>query len=358
MFGSAQRTARLSPRRMAYVLAFFAASGLLSCSEIRAQTNSSGLVQFSNGEIVEGAISMTAGNPLRIHTGKELRSLPLDVVREIRFEPEKEAMEQKWRFVEAGRTQKEKWGQPYPVREIKATVLLAHGETVQGHIYTTVLYVEGEQHVTKVVLRAKDRGEEGQKLSDLVYPVRVFFSDRAFSPAGAVRIKVRESGATELVALTPGALARLPASRIPDTNEFQLSGLANACAFVAVKTDQGIRVGWPVGSDTGLVARIENALENVEDFFDSKKLLGVYRSGEDLYSLVMLHRTGQTTLGSAKSQPWRLEIWRWRDSGDGIMIAGRGFFFKGIVRQTEEPPRIIVLPEMRMTELKDGAELP
>ena len=335
-----------------------AVAGVLPCGVIQAETGRLALVQFSNGEIVEGTISLTPGAELKIHTGAELKTLTLDLVQEATFEPEKETMEQKWRFPEAGRTQKEKWGRPFPVREIRAAIWLADGTVLRGHVYTTVLYMEGKEQTTKVVLRAKDRGSEGQTFADIVYPVRVSFRDRAQSVAGTISLKIKDSDATELVALTPGALLRLPASRTPDGRAFQLAGLTTTNAFVAVRTGSGINVGWPADSDTGLVVRVREGLGNAEDFFDVKTLFGAFRSGDDVYTLLLLSRKGQTTMEGDKSLPWRLEVWRWKDNGDRMMVAGRGFFYRGILSKDELPPPVSVSPGIWSTELKDGAELP
>lgn len=323
-----------------------------------AQSNRLAMVQFSNGEQAEGTLSLTPGDELKIHDGKELKTLGLDVVQDMVFEPEKETMEQKWRFLEAGRTQKEKWGKPFPVREMRATVSVADGTVIRGHVYTTVLYLEGKEQTTKVVLRAKDRGNEGQTFADIVYPVRISFSDRAPSVNGTIGIKVSDAEATELVALTPGALLRLPATRLTEGPTFRLAGLLTSHLFLAVRTPSRITVGWPAPADTGLVTRIEQGLGNAEDFFDARTLLGVHRSGDDVYSLLMLSRRKSTTLEAAESQPWRLEIWRWKDNGERLMVAGRGFFFRGILAKDEQPPPVSLSAAIWATELKDGMELP
>jgi len=140
------------------------------------ETNRPGLVQFSNGEMVEGMLSLTPGSELKVHTGKDLKTVALDQVQEMVFEPEKETMEEKWRFAEAGRTRKEKWGQPYPVREIRASVSLADGTVIRGHVYTTVLYLEGKEQTTKGRPAGQGQGRRGTDLRrphlsrpDLVY---------------------------------------------------------------------------------------------------------------------------------------------------------------------------------------------
>jgi hypothetical protein len=171
-------------------------------------------------------------------------------------------------------------------------------------------------------------------------------------------IEIKDSHATELVALTPGTLLRLPGARSADDGAFRFSGLLVTNAFMAVKTPCHLSVGWPANGDTGLVARVGQSLANDEDFFDSKKLLGVCRIGDDVYSLLMLSRKRRTTLKEDESQPWRLEIWRWKDNGERMMVACRGFFFRGIIAKQEEPPTVVLSPEIWATGFRDGAELP
>jgi hypothetical protein len=134
-----------------------------------------GQIQFSNGETVEGTLSLTPGAELSIEAGGQLRRVSFDRVQAISLTPEHEEMVQKWRFVEAGKTQKQREGDPYPVRQLRATIVLASGEKITGHLYTTVLYVEGQERTQKVVLWAKQRGKEGQALESLIYPTQIVF---------------------------------------------------------------------------------------------------------------------------------------------------------------------------------------
>ena len=105
--------------------------------------------------LVDGKISLTPGGSLKIESGSQIRVLDLDRVREIRIAPESEEMDRNWRFKEAGQTAKEYFGDPYPVRYLQATVLLAGGESFSGHLYSTVLYVEGAETAQKVLLLSK-----------------------------------------------------------------------------------------------------------------------------------------------------------------------------------------------------------
>jgi hypothetical protein len=105
----------------------------LSFSLAAAPVPRRGKVEFSDGKILAGQISLSPGSELKLHVGNEIKVLSLDRVQEIRFVPEKESLEQNYRFIEAGKAIKETSGQPYPVRYLKTTLVLAGGETLEGH---------------------------------------------------------------------------------------------------------------------------------------------------------------------------------------------------------------------------------
>ena len=301
-----------------------------------------GIVQFSNGDTVAGQISLTPGAELKVINGATLSSLTLDKVQEIRLAPEEETLEQKWRFPIAGQTRKEKWGLPYPVRHLRATVVLGDGQTLAGHLYTTVLYVEGPEKNQKVILEAKQRGKEGETFQALVYPASVKFTDVATATEPMIRLQTGLAG--KLVALTRGALVRLEATgdRLPSPLGAEL--------FVAVQNETGITVGWPLDQDAAITKTVREALSDVRDFFDVLGLHGVWRDPVtgDVYSLLLLERRGATTLNAERSQPWRCEVWRWKfeDEEKKLLVAGRNYFFRGIVARGAQAPVLTLSPRL------------
>ncbi len=338
-----------------------AAAALAGCIPARGDTPAAarrpGLVQFSDGTVATGLVSMTPGRDLALHGASGFRRLELARVREIRLRPEREEFLRSYRFPEAGRAVKEEHGLPYPVRHLAADLALANGETLSGHLVTTVLYLETAEETEKILLPAKQRGTENQTLDALVYPVRVLFGDAngggAPAPATAVLAAgpaVGRAGPAELCALTRGALVRLEASRPTAAGEFPMPSPLGADLFVAVREGDVIRVGWPADTGDPLRARLEEALGSVRDFFDSRRLLGVLRDAPsgNVYSLMLLSRQGPTTLAADRNLPWRCEIWRWRhDAETGrLLLAGRGYFFRGILGRGETPPRVLAAPAL------------
>jgi hypothetical protein len=306
-----------------------------------------GRVEFSDGNSVEGKISLTPGSALKLEAGPQIRVLDLDRVREIRISPEKEEMDRNWRFKAAGQTAKEFFGEPYPVRSLQATVLLAGGESFTGHLYSTVLYVEGAETTQKVVLLSKQRGDEGQSFKALVFPTRISFTGAAVAESATAMLHLKWPGLapqSEIAVLTRGALVRLDATPAGPAGEFKMPSPWGKEFFVAIKTGGKIVAAWPAEKDAKTLAQVQNALPKSEDFFDDRRVLGVFRdpAAAEVYSLLLAARKGQTTLDETRSQPWRLEIYRWKteEDSDRLMLAGQGYLFRGIGTKNEAAPEV------------------
>jgi hypothetical protein len=304
-------------------------------------------VEFSDGTTLAGNISLTPGSELKLHAGNQLRSFALDQVQELRMAPEKEEMAQGYRFPEAGKAIKQPEGQPYPVRHLNTTLVLAGGATITGHLYTTVLYVESEGTARKLILLAKQRGKEGDTMRSLLYPTRVRFNDAAAKGVTLTRLRLATPGlgaVGELVALSRGPLDRMEASPAAVAGEYLVPPSFGGDAFLAVRSGQKIVVGWPEPSDAPLAALVRTSLTESEDFFDDRKVLGVWRDATNsaVYSLILAARKGATTLPGSRSQPWRLEVYRWKQDGAAqrLMLAGRGYFFRDIGGKNEAVPPV------------------
>ena len=331
--------------RCALGLAFLV---LLLGSGVQAQTiKRAGRVQWSNGETVEGLISLSPGAQLKMHiNGDQIRTLSLDRVREIRFAPETEELERKWRFAEAGQTRKEFFGKPYPIRSLTTTLILPSNEKIVGHLYTTVMYIEGKTQNSKVILLAKQKGKEGETMESLLYPSQIVFTDAAVDTEETIRVRLASPGPEKaaLTAVTWGALMTFDAKKTDKPDEFTMPSPLGNGVFFAQHSGDKITVGWPKAVDEKLLALVRTNMTYTEDFYDDRQVLAVYldQPKDDVYSVTMMWRKGATTGEGAKTQPWRLVVQRWKidEKDQRLMLAGRGFFFRGILTKTEKPPAV------------------
>lgn len=80
--------------------------------------------------------------------------------------------EKEWRFRESGSDVKIYSGKTYPLRELQYTLTLTDGNRVEGGVVAP-LDVQTKDGRFTFVLNKRQKGEVGQSLKDLVYPVRV-----------------------------------------------------------------------------------------------------------------------------------------------------------------------------------------
>ncbi len=279
-----------------------------------------GNVEWSDGHKLEGTISLTPGKDLRLFTAQGQVSIQLDELKELRFKPEKEEMSEGFYFPNAGQATQVKTGEVYPTRTLQTQITLANGKTLEGHLFTTTLYVETDANTEKVVLMAKQTGTNGQNLSDLIYPTLIHFDgDAKF--AGSSQVDLTQS----TLALTKAAvivakpdLTLLPLQQTDGKSIWTVPSADPTQLLFSVEAKDGIHVAWPQANfpdpelDPIIEKAVETSLKEMQDFYDTRTLIGCVNEGDDVYSLVMMKRIAPTDGFSADRIPWSLVILRWK----------------------------------------------
>ncbi len=309
-----------------------------------------GSIVLSDGERVSGGIRLSGGRTLRVQSGDKLWSLGLDQVKALRMRPTKEEMASKWFFPEAGKTEKELVGVPYPIRHLEASVALSDGQVITGHVYTTAVFVSGDHGTRRFVLSLRQHGKEGDSFDSLIYIAELVLDDDVPDDAGqsgVVDTDVSEDDEAavadapdapavdaDLIVMALPGLFCLPGELDDSGGAFSFRALPGNKHVFALRSGGTIRVSWPAGKDDSARALVGEFLGEVKDFFDSRELLGAFRDENDgsVYALILLSRSGKTTQVDGAGRPWRLEVWRWlrREGDERTMLAGRGVFFRGL----------------------------
>ncbi|MCK6488792.1 MAG: hypothetical protein L6R48_10770 [Planctomycetes bacterium] len=291
-------------------------------------------MQWSDGKVEEGTVEL--GQDVVFHDGTVQHRLPKARIREIRLATKREELAASWRFPEPGKPFKELVGRPFPVRDLVATLRLDDGSKLNGHLHTTVAYLElADGSRSKVLIPAKQQGTSEQTLADLVYPVRVVVAgEGAAAVPTRLLLPVAAVGRADGAAVLAGAgLVRYPATMTGEG--LTLPPGIELPAVVAVQGANGLSVAWPApgADDAALRARVSGPLAELADYMDEHRLLGIWQPPGDvcLLTLLMLRRVGATT-GEQDAKPWRLEVWRWRPDpvkDTRFLIAARGFLLRG-----------------------------
>jgi len=315
-----------------------------------------GSVAWSDGHKVAGAISLTPGKDLRLFLPKGQVAIQLSEVREIIFKPEKEEMREGFYFPNAGQATQAKTGEIYPTRSLLTQITLADGKVLEGHLFTTTLYVETDANTEKVVLMAKQTGTNRQKLTDLVYPAQIHFDNAAVS-AGSSQIDLTQAGFSTThppVVVAKPDLALQPLQQIDGKSIWTVSTKNSDKLLFSAETKGGIYVAWPEspfpGPDIDPLAQkaVETALKTMQDFYDTRTLLGNFAEDGNVYSLVMMKRLGPTNGFDTGRIPWSLVILRWKYDSDEkkATLLNRVSLAMGRAEGNSQPPVVFKEPKL------------
>jgi len=308
-----------------------------------------GTVTWSDGRTITGDLTLTPGKQLKLFTSGAPVEFPLAEVKEIRFTPEKEQIAQGFYFPNAGQATQAKTDDIYPVRYLHAQFTMPDGRVLEGHLFTTVLYVQNDAGAQKVVLEAKQTGADGQKLADLPYPAHIQFTDTAASMCrldlshavfpGAKPAVVASRPDLAPVTLEPGGSPLIWTLPTPDPKKLVFS----------IEADDGIHVAWPATeADPVVVTSVQNGLHTLQDFYDTRTLLGTFAEGSDVYSLVMMYRKASSVGMAASVTPWSLVILRWNVDADThkATLLNRASFAIGRANDGMAPPSVLKDPTL------------
>jgi hypothetical protein len=405
------------------VFALLASMGDTRSTRIE-QPGARAAVYFSDGKVLTGEISLTPGRTFKLNipkagklkttdmvTGQDVqygkvRRFGFEPVREIRFYPEKEEMARKWKFTEQTKydekTAKADYspaakaysGRPYPLRYLAATVIFNSGESMEGHLYTTAVYLETEEKTHRLILRSKQRGKEGTTLDELVYVRRIKLLDEGMHVAPKVTVKFTDMrfGPSDAVqAVTKESLTPIPTKVTNSNDTCVVESAFGEKFYLAVRKDGKYIVGWPEEQDKELFALAQDHLKRHRDFYNDKELLGVVKSptaprsdqdrlpgygsglrrderrdGHEVLTLVNLRRkVAPTHFGAIGGEwdkklgtvvePWRLSIWRWKydKANQELILSCRGTFFRVILLPKDPTPEVIISEKLWQLQQKD-----
>ena len=100
---------------------------------------------------------------------KRQREVPLNRIKEIACEVDREWMEKEWRFRENANDRKVYTGRQYPARVYIHTITLADGRKIRGPLSGIVYVQQQGKAPRRFLLHKRQKGSMGEKLKALVY---------------------------------------------------------------------------------------------------------------------------------------------------------------------------------------------
>ena len=151
-----------------------------------------GVIEFSDGRQTPGWLYTTLEKPWEVYVAKEKRwrRIPFINVLSIAAVVKQERLEQTWRWKEMGAPERIYTGKQYPFRRFEWKLHLIDGSYVTGAIKGQPLWVElNKKKIGPFVFNERQKGQDGQKLKDLVYMKRVIISRKMMDKVVEARAK-------------------------------------------------------------------------------------------------------------------------------------------------------------------------
>lgn len=293
-------------------------------------------VEWSDGRTWEGTVELGAQAKLRFHDGQRVREWDKAEVVRVGWCPVTQRMERAWQFIEAGRTAKKFTGAEYPTAELDACITLVSGERVRGHLLTTVLYLTVNGQTDKLVIKHKLRGKAGEVFESIIFPTEVVFESCGSVTARVDSAEIDLAGAATGAALAAVGRERMLTGRIYPLGQGRFRAAVDGGDVIwAAQIGNRIAVGWRGIASDAVQRRVEQGLRDVFDFFDDRRLVAMAVDQHDpttVWSLLLLARNKHTTMNGPATQPWRLEIWKWRlgEAVEDLTVVSRAVLFRGI----------------------------
>lgn len=327
-----------------------------------------GVVTLSDGTVLRGGVSFTAGKRLRVYDlrHRRIHHLDLEQIEAIRTLVDLEKLEEAWAFEEEGKRKKIQLGWTYPLRQYRQEVQLTGGQVIEGHCYAAVLYVDDGEREHRVILPRVQRGKKGEELADLVYPRGVVFGSpggktvRApprSAPLASLRGRIAGLSAVTLIEIRsergyPGAVA--------GGGAFRVEGLLPGKYAAFLRRGDEVVAGFPPAAKSSPEEErsMEKRIASLAEFFDDRRI--VLRGGESdrPWLLLELRRRGRTTLpsGSGTARVLRWELWSLRRDGASWRIASRVFLDRQLIPAGKNfpAPRYRRDPRLWGIDLKAG----
>ena len=301
-----------------------------------------GTVTWSDGRQMTGDLTLTPGKQLKLFTSGSPVEFPLAEVKEIRFTPEKEQMAEGFYFPNAGQATQAKTGDVYPTRQLRAQFTMSDGRVLEGHLFTTVLYVQGRRFHAKGHSRgeADRRRRPEARRSPLPGPHSIRRRLVQFLPTRPEPPQIRETAGRPLAARSR---ARDPRAGW-GTRDLDDAHARPGEARVFARRDERRpgRVAGPGGRSRLGRRRSERPCARCRISTTRARLLGTFAEGEDVYSLVMMSRQATTYSMNAGTTPWSLVVLHWNvDAGTHkATLLNRGSFALGRAGDDTAPPPV------------------
>ncbi len=314
-------------------------------------------IEMSDGKTLNGELAILGSRPLTmIPDGSSYeRKILLEDIISISQIIEKQEMNRPWKYKEDGKVDKIYFDGTYPFMNFGTEVLLTNGHTVRGHIISLPFRFKGEGQ-KKIFLNKQEKGEIGQTMSDIVYPVKITFTERREIPTSPVSGNVKGYGRLLKVSALDNQRETVCFASVKD-NSFEFKNLLPGTYDVFILTDSHVLAGMSGDGPENLKGSPlpENAMPELkkvfplaDDFFKDRWILGLAGSTSFTKTLAYFRRAD---VYDAKKHLnggflWHLDIWSWHLAGGEWKIDRRYIMLRQKQQGGENNRKLIMFKQL------------
>ncbi len=282
-------------------------------------------VELSDGRIISGKLARMGVRPLTITpTGaKYQQKILLSDIISLSQIVKEQKMNRPWLYKEAGKVEKMYLEGTYPFINLTTEVVLTNGKVIRGDIVSVAFKFTGKG-LRKIFLTRQIKGKAGEKMSDMVYPSRIKFTNRKTS-VKPVTISLINAGKIQSATALDNEREVVRFAKI-NGNRIIFDDLLDADYDIYILTDTNVLGGLSDSAPQALqgealpadaMTELKKQFPLANDFFNDRWILDI--SGNTKFCKTLVYKRRAKFYHSDKHTPggwiWHLDIWSWHLAG-------------------------------------------
>jgi hypothetical protein len=322
-------------------------------------------VELSDGRRISGRLSLMGSRPLVItptgkkHQQKILLSDILTLTQIVR----EQKMNRPWFYKESGKVEKMYLEGTYPFINFTSEIVLTSGKVIRGDIVSAAFRFKGEGP-GKLFLTRQIKGKVGEKMDDLVYPLKITFNNRK-STVKPIVVTLTGAGKIQHAAALDNTREVVRFGKI-NGSKIVFDELLDADYDIYILTDAevlgGLSDSTPDDKKGGALpdntlTELNKVFPLADDFFKERRILAL--SGNEKFCKTLVYKRREKYYHSDKYTPggwvWHLDIWSWHLAGNEWKIDRRYIMVRRKQKGGEKIRKLFLVKALGA--VKPGAEL-
>jgi hypothetical protein len=291
-------------------------------------------IEMSDGKMFSGELAISGSRPFTMIPAGSFyeRKILLEDIISVSQIIEKQEMNKPWKYKEDGKVEKIYFDGAYPFLNLCAEALLTNGQVVRGHIISLPFRFRGKGP-KKIFLNKQEKGEVGQTMSDIIYPVKITFTERHGIPTSPVSGTVENYGRLLKASALDNQRETVCFANLKG-NSFEFRNLLPGTYDVFILTDSHVLAGMSGDGPENFkgpplpenaMAELKKAFPLADDFFNDRWMLDL--AGNASFAKTMAYFRRADVYDAKKHLNggflWHLDIWSWHLAGSEWKIDRR-----------------------------------